>query len=273
MSIYTGAKTVVRTVYGNSKGFEVKVGMHQGSALSPLLFVIVIEAISREFRLALPWELRYADDLAVIAETEAELLKKLNDWKDNVESKGMRVNMNKTKVMISEERQMVRQKAVRWPCGVCNKGVGSNSLQCTSCQKCVHNKCSGIKGSMSKVAKSFICRGCLNVVTSAGRTNVDIGASAKLELVDKFCYLGDTLSVDRDADAAVEARTRIGWNKFRQLVPLLTSKDVSLIMRGRLYSNCVRSSMLHGSETWPVRKENVVALSRDENGVAWHLYF
>ena len=44
----------------------------------------------------------------------------------------MRVNMNKTKVMKSGERQKVRQKAVRWPCGVCNKGVGSNSLQCNS---------------------------------------------------------------------------------------------------------------------------------------------
>jgi len=47
-------------------------------------------------------------------------------------------------------------------------------------------KCSGIKGSRSKVAKSFICRGCLNPVTSAGHTSVDSGASAKLELVDKF---------------------------------------------------------------------------------------
>ena len=84
--------------------------------------------------------------------------------------------MNKTKVMISGERQMVRQKDVRWPCGV-GKGVGSNSVQCSSCQKWVHKKCSGIKGSMSKVAKSFVCRGCLNPVTSAGRTSVDIGAS------------------------------------------------------------------------------------------------
>jgi len=71
----------------------------------------------------LPWELLYADDLAVIAETEEELIKRLNEWKDKVESKGMRINMNKTKVMISEERQKVKQKAVRWPCGVC-------TLQC-----------------------------------------------------------------------------------------------------------------------------------------------
>jgi len=72
-------KTVVRTVYGrpNSKGFEVKVDMHQGSALSSLLIVIVMEAISREFRVVLTWELLYADDLAVIAETEEESRKKM----------------------------------------------------------------------------------------------------------------------------------------------------------------------------------------------------
>ena len=50
-----------------------------------------MEAISSEFRVALPWELLYADDLAVTADTEEELIKRLNDWKDNVESKDMRV--------------------------------------------------------------------------------------------------------------------------------------------------------------------------------------
>ena len=54
MSMYACEKTVVRTVYGNCKGLEEKAGMHQGSALSPLLFVIVMEVISREFRVALP---------------------------------------------------------------------------------------------------------------------------------------------------------------------------------------------------------------------------
>jgi len=48
------------------------------------------------------------------------------------------------------------------------------------------------------------------------------------------------------------------------LVPLLTNRDISLIRRGRLYSSCVRSSMLHRSETRPVRKDNEVALQRAE---------
>jgi len=133
----------------------------------------------------------YADDLVVIAETEVEddLIKTLTEWKDNVDNRGVRVNMNKSKVMISREWQKVMQKAARWPCGICGRGIGNNSVQCTSCQKWIHKKC-GIKGSMCKVM-SFICRGCLNSATSTGHISVDICVSAKLQLVDKFCYLGD----------------------------------------------------------------------------------
>jgi len=114
--------------------------------------------------------------------------------------------------VISGEWQKLMQKAVR--CGVCGRGVGN---------------------------KSFICKGCVNPVTGKGRPSVDIGGHANLELVDKFCYLGDMLSVHGDADAAVETRIRIGWNKFRQLVSLLTNEDISLTVRGRLYSSCVQS--------------------------------
>jgi len=91
---------------------------------------------------------------------------------------------------------------------------------------------------MYKVMKTFICRGCVIPVTGIGCTSVN-DVNANLELVDKFCYLGDMLTVDGDADAAVENRIQIGWNKSRQLAPLLTNKDISLKVRGRLYSSDV----------------------------------
>jgi len=69
-----------------------------------------------------------------------------------------------------------------------------------------------------------------------------------------FCYLDDMLNVGGDADAAVEAGVCKEWNKFRQRMYILTNRDVSLVMRGILYRSCLCSCMLHGSETWQVKK-------------------
>jgi len=64
--------------------------------------------------------------------------------------------------------------------------LDNTSIQCTSCQKWVQRKCSGIKGSMYKVMKPFVCRGCVNPVTGTGRASVDIGVNANLESLNKF---------------------------------------------------------------------------------------
>ena len=62
--MYEKARTTVRTKQGSSEEFEeVKVGVHQGSVFSPLLFVAVMEVVTRKVREGLPWELLYADDL------------------------------------------------------------------------------------------------------------------------------------------------------------------------------------------------------------------
>ena len=63
----------------------MKVGVHQGSVLSPLLFITVMEALSSEFRIGLPWELFYADDLCLPADTEEDLVVKINRWKEGME--------------------------------------------------------------------------------------------------------------------------------------------------------------------------------------------
>ena len=62
--------------------------VHQGSVLSPLLFIIVSEALSREFRTGCPWELLYADDLMISAGSKEELLVKVKTWKTEMEKKG-----------------------------------------------------------------------------------------------------------------------------------------------------------------------------------------
>ena len=78
----------------------MKVGVHQGSVLSPLLFIIVLEALSLEFRAGVPWEDLYADDLAIIADSLKECVRRLLIWKEAMEKKGLRVNAGKTMVVI-----------------------------------------------------------------------------------------------------------------------------------------------------------------------------
>ena len=64
MAMYKHANTRVRLYDGSvSEWFGVSVGVHQGSVLSPLLFIIVMEAVTYTVREGLPWEILYADDL------------------------------------------------------------------------------------------------------------------------------------------------------------------------------------------------------------------
>ena len=100
-AMYTNTRSRVRVNGAYTDEFGVKVGVQQGSVLSPLLSIIVLEALSWEFRNGCPWELLYADGLAIIAETNEELWKKLKIWKEGMEPKGLRVNTDKTKILIS----------------------------------------------------------------------------------------------------------------------------------------------------------------------------
>ena len=67
--MYANAQSRVRVGEGHSEEFEVKFGVHQGFVLSPLLFIIVLEALSREFCSGVPWEDLSADDLFIIAKS------------------------------------------------------------------------------------------------------------------------------------------------------------------------------------------------------------
>jgi len=133
MSMYENVTTAVKVKDRASEEFNVKVGVHQGSVLSPLLFTIVLDALAQNFRGGLPWELLYADDLVLVAESEERLLEKIRKWKTGLESKGLKVNVGKTKVLKCNGGAGTVEKSGKWPCGVCNKGVGNNSIFYTKC--------------------------------------------------------------------------------------------------------------------------------------------
>ena len=65
-AMYNNARSKVRIGSECSEEFEVGVGVHQGSVLSPLLFIIVLQALSMDHRIGVPWELLFSDDLVMV---------------------------------------------------------------------------------------------------------------------------------------------------------------------------------------------------------------
>ena len=145
-AMYNNACSRVRVGSVYSEEFEVGVGVHQGSGLSPLLLIIVLEALSRDFRVGVPWELFFADDLVIIVTSLEECVERVKAWKEGLESMGLHVNMTKTKFMASGLGLDILQDSGKFPCIVCRTGVGRSSIRCSKCNLWVHyKKCSGIK--------------------------------------------------------------------------------------------------------------------------------
>ena len=110
-----------------SEWFGVNVGVHQGSVLSPLLFITVMEAVTHSVREGLPWAMLYADDLVLVGKCEEELKEKLRKWNECLKDKGLKIYEDKTKVMCVSFGTGTTQVLgnVKHPCSICLKGVGA----------------------------------------------------------------------------------------------------------------------------------------------------
>ena len=91
---------------------------------------MVLESLSREFRSGLPWERLYADDLVIIAQGLEELEERYLAWKNNMERQCLKVDIEKTKVMESGTNEALVFALSKYPCSVCIKRVGVNSVYC-----------------------------------------------------------------------------------------------------------------------------------------------
>ena len=207
-AMYVNAKSCVCVNGQFSDEFNIKVCVHQDDVLSPLLFIIVIEALSREFRVGCPWELLYADDLVLMAETLEYLKKKLTIWKDNIEAKGLRVKVNKTKPVCHKQNSSVKSNSIKWSCSICHEGVGINSIFCQSCNHWVHRRCSKIKGRL-KTDPSFKCNTCTNNIMTISQDDPEvIIGNDQFEVVDCFCYLDDSIDQSSSCFEATTDRVR-----------------------------------------------------------------
>ena len=175
-----------------------------------------------------------------------------------------RINTKKTQVMLSAISTGSSQDRGEFPCSICGRGVGANSIRCTTCNRWVHRRCSGIAGSLQAASIAFKCRKCTGLIArtsvAGDGTQLEVDGEA-YEVVNKFCYLGDMLDSGGGAELAITTRIQCGWNKFRELSPFLSSRAPSLRMKGQVYEACVRTCMLHGSETWPMTKANEETLA------------
>ena len=139
MSLYEGSRTKVRVGSGLSEESGVRVGVHQGSVISPLIFAIVVDAVTEQVRKGLLNKMLYSDDPVLMSENLEDLRERFQRWRGALDSKGKKVNIRKTKTMVSgAEGEIVRSKVD--PCGICGKRVMSNAALCTVRKKWIHSR-------------------------------------------------------------------------------------------------------------------------------------
>ncbi|KAK3513741.1 hypothetical protein QTP70_028743 [Hemibagrus guttatus] len=88
--MYERSRTVVRCAVGQTEEFKVEVGLHQGSALSPFLFAIVMDQLSEEVRQESPWTMMFADDIVICSESREQVEESLERWRFALERRGMK---------------------------------------------------------------------------------------------------------------------------------------------------------------------------------------
>ncbi|KAK3553611.1 hypothetical protein QTP70_006058 [Hemibagrus guttatus] len=103
--MYERSRTVVRCAVGQTEEFNVEVGLHQGSALSPFLFAMVMDQLSEEVRQESPWTMMFADDIVICIESREQVEENLERWRFALERRGMKVSRSKTEYMCVNERE------------------------------------------------------------------------------------------------------------------------------------------------------------------------
>jgi hypothetical protein len=97
--MYDNIVTSVRTRNGDTNDFPINIGLHQGSTLSPYLFALVMDEVTRDIQGGIPWCMLIADDVVLVDESKTGIDQKLELWRRTLEAKDFRLNRSKTEYM------------------------------------------------------------------------------------------------------------------------------------------------------------------------------
>ena len=148
-----------------SETLEIKVEMHQSSVLSPFFAIVgdIVTALAKVLN-----GLLYADDIAMMSETIVAIANKIITCKEAFESKILKVNLGKTKVMVSGciTKDGLSKRKVE-PCGVCSLRVKANSVIRVQCGKWIHRRCVGMKKVTTDFSRNIACWKCHSNIEEA----------------------------------------------------------------------------------------------------------
>ena len=129
-----------------------------------------------------------------------------------------------------------------------------------------------MKRATSTQAKGFVCESCVDRKEETVEPGEELSFFDQVDFVNSFCCSGDRLNASEEGKAAVAARTRIEWIKFRECGKLLYGRKFSLKMKGRIYQSCKISAMLYESKTWCPRRNEMAILRRTEKAMMKAMY-
>ena len=128
----------MRCAAGTTESFKVKIGLHQGSALSPFLFAVIMDRVTDEIRRETPWTMLFADDIVICEETREELERRLESWSYALERRGMKLSRSKTEYLCingENDDEIVKMEVKKVPRVKECKYWGSTVQESGSCER------------------------------------------------------------------------------------------------------------------------------------------
>ena len=188
--MYERAEANIKTSVGLTKSFPVNVGLHQGSALSPYLFDLVMDVVTQGIRDQAPWCMLFADDIILCSTRREVVEEKLEEWRRTMEDRGLKISRKKTEYLRLKDSEN-----------------GEVRLQ-----------------------------------------------GEKLKRVEKFKYLGSSVSEDGELGAEITHRIQAGWKNWKKVSGVLCDRRIGIKLKGKVYKTVVRPAMMYGAETWAIKK-------------------